>query len=379
MVEKHSLTRIYFVRHAQPDFECADDNVRPLTLEGEEDAKAVTDFFADKQIDVFYCSPYKRSHDTIAGAAKAAGLPIHTDVRLRERSAAPGSNNREMITKRWADFSWHEEGGESLGEVQARNMAALREILQKHAGKTIVIGTHGTALSTMLNYYESSFGCNDFFRIIDWMPYVIALDFEGDKCVEKTEHFHIEKEFKFKKHSSAKPVILVNLDWQNYESDWDVICRKAVRGIIRDAEGKYLLMQSKKYGEFKFPGGGMEEVEDEKETLIREVLEETGYKVLPESIKYFGETLEKKKSFLEENTLFEQRSIYYFCQVENTETTKQALTDNELALGLELKRVDINEAIAQNKKVKETVTEWLAKVPWTERDLCVMEILASMS
>lgn len=55
------------------------------------------------------------------------------------------------------------------------------------------------------------------------------------------------------------------------------------------------------------------------------------------------------------------------------------MTDNELALGLELKRVDINEAIAQNKKVKETVSDWLSKVPWTERDLCVMEILASMS
>ena len=373
------MTRIYFVRHAQPDFECPDDNIRPLTAEGAEDAKQVTAFFADKQIDAFYCSPYKRSHDTIAGAAAAAGLPIHTDVRLRERSSAPGSNNREMITKRWADFSWHEEGGEALGEVQVRNVAALTEILQKNPGKTIVIGTHGTALSTILNYYDPTVNSDAFFRIIDWMPYVIELDFEGEKCVGKTEHLHVEKEFKYKKHGSAKPVILVNLDWQNYEAGWDVISRKAVRGIIRDEDGNYMLMQSEKYGEFKFPGGGMEEGEDEKETLIREVLEETGHTVLPESIKYFGETIEKKKSFLEENTLFEQRSIYYFCQVKKENVVEQALSDNELALGLGLKFVDINEAIAQNKKVKETVPDWLSKVPWTERDLCVMEILASMS
>jgi len=378
-MEQHTLTRIFFVRHAQPDFECPDDNIRPLTAEGAEDAKQVTAFFADKQIDAFYCSPYKRSHDTIAGAAAVAGLPIHTDVRLRERSSAPGSNNREMITKRWADFSWHEEGGEALGEVQARNMAALTEILQKNPGKTIVIGTHGTALSTILNYYDPTVNSDAFFRIIDWMPYVIELDFEGEKCVGKTEHLHIEKEFKYKKHGSAKPVILVNLDWHNYEVGWDVISRKAVRGIIRDEEGHYMLMQSEKYGEFKFPGGGMEEGEDEKETLIREVLEETGHAVLPESIKYFGETIEKKKSFLEENTLFEQRSIYYFCQVKKENVVEQALSDNELALGLGLKFVDINEAIAQNKKVKETVPDWLSKVPWTERDLCVMEILASMS
>lgn len=373
------MTKLFFVRHAQPDFECADDNIRPLTAEGAEDAKQVTAFFADKQIDAFYCSPYKRSHDTIAGAAAAAGLPIQTDLRLRERTSAPGSNNREMIFRRWKDFSWHEEGGEPLGEVQARNMAAIRDILQREAGKTVVIGTHGTALSTILNYYDPTVNSDAFFRIIDWMPYVIELDFDGEKCVGKTEHLHVEKEFKYKKHASAKPVILVNLDWQNYEPDWDVISRKAVRGIIRDEDGNYMLMQSKKYGEFKFPGGGMEEDEDERETLIREVLEETGYTVLPESIKYFGETIEKKKSFLEENTLFEQRSVYYFCQIENVKAVQQALTDNELKLGLELKMVDINEAIAQNKKVKETVPEWLAKVPWTERDLCVMEILASMS
>lgn len=41
-----------------------------------------------------------------------------------------------------------------------------------------MIGTHGTALSTILNFYDNSFGCEDFLRIIDWMPYIIELDFE---------------------------------------------------------------------------------------------------------------------------------------------------------------------------------------------------------
>ena len=63
-------------------------------------------------------------------------------------------------------------------------------------GKKIVIGTHGTALSSILNYYDDRFGCEDFLRIIDWMPYILELDFEGTKLVDKYEHCHVEKEFK---------------------------------------------------------------------------------------------------------------------------------------------------------------------------------------
>ena len=55
-----------------------------------------------------------------------------------------------------------------------------------------------TALSTILNFYDSNFGCEDFLRIIDWMPYIIELDFEGDKLIAKQEHCYIEKKFEGK-------------------------------------------------------------------------------------------------------------------------------------------------------------------------------------
>ena len=48
-------------------------------------------------------------------------------------------------------------------------------------------------------YYTRRYnGCEDFLRIIDWMPYIIELDFEGGKLVSKQEHCHVEKEFKGK-------------------------------------------------------------------------------------------------------------------------------------------------------------------------------------
>lgn len=59
----------------------------------------------------------------------------------------------------------------------------------------MVIGTHGTALSTILCCYDPSYDCDSFLRIIDWMPFVVELDFEGTRFLRKTEHVHVEKLF----------------------------------------------------------------------------------------------------------------------------------------------------------------------------------------
>ena len=195
-----------------------DDRTRPLTEEGKKDSAIVLGFLKDKKIDAFYCSPYKRSVETIAEAADFFTKEIITDERLREREKGPDGNNHGMFRKRWADHNYHEEGGESIAMVQNRNIEALNEILSDNTDKDIVIGTHGTALSTILNFYDNNFGCEDFLRIIDWMPYIIELDFESScnatcvhekeaktesecplysfKLAAKQEHCHIEKEFK---------------------------------------------------------------------------------------------------------------------------------------------------------------------------------------
>lgn len=190
------MTRVFFVRHAQSEHAWKEDRTRPLTEEGKRDSAIVLEILKDKKIDVFYCSPYKRSMDTIADVAAYFGKEIITDERLREREKGPDGNNHEMFQKRWADHDYHEDGGESIAMVQKRNMEALNEILSDNLNKEIVVGTHGTALSTILNFYDNDFGCEDFLRIIDWMPYIIELDFEDNKMVGKYELCHVEKEFK---------------------------------------------------------------------------------------------------------------------------------------------------------------------------------------
>ena len=70
------------------------------------------------------------------------------------------------------------------------------DILEENEGKTVVIGTHGTALSSIINYFHPSFGCQDFLRIIDWMPYILEMQFDGKELISMTEIAHLVKPFK---------------------------------------------------------------------------------------------------------------------------------------------------------------------------------------
>lgn len=123
------MTKVYFVRHAQSEHAWNEDRTRPLTEEGKKDSAIVSDFLKDKKIDVFYCSPYKRSIDTIADAAAFFGKKIITDERLREREKGQDGNNHGMFRKRWENHDYHEYGGESISMVQNRNIEALNMIL----------------------------------------------------------------------------------------------------------------------------------------------------------------------------------------------------------------------------------------------------------
>lgn len=200
------LTRVYFVRHAQPMHDWEEDRTRPLTEDGLLDCNRVTEVLKDIEINYYISSPYKRSIDTIKDCAKVHCLEIVTDERFREREKGKEGNNFGMFRERWKDFNYHEIGGESLNMVQNRNIEVLLDVLRNHDGQNIVIGTHGTALSTIINYYEPSFCCDNFLRIIDYMPYIIRLDFEGINYIGKEELLIIEKEFTSKNRADKKVV-----------------------------------------------------------------------------------------------------------------------------------------------------------------------------
>ncbi len=181
------MTRVYFVRHAEPNYENHDDMLRELTPKGMEDRKLVTAFLADKDIDVVLSSPYKRAVDTVADFAEKNGLSIETIDDFRERKVGNGwiEDFKEFSRGQWADFSYKLPGGECIKEVQDRNIAALNTVLEKHNGKNIVVGSHGTALSTVINYYDNTFCYEDFEKIRFLMPWIVEFVFDADKkCID---------------------------------------------------------------------------------------------------------------------------------------------------------------------------------------------------
>lgn len=191
------MTKVYFVRHAQPDHSVRDDRHRPLTDEGKNDTRAVAELLRSRGVEFIASSPYVRAIDTVGLYSLWTGLDVNIFEDFRERNAGSwhGENFFEYIEKQWADFDYHIKDGESLREVQERNVRALRQILSEHDGERIAIATHGTALSTILNNYYPEFDFNCFKKIVDFMPFIIRLDFDGDKCVNSQVELVIHKEY----------------------------------------------------------------------------------------------------------------------------------------------------------------------------------------
>ena len=179
------MTTIYFVRHAEPNYDNHDDMTRELSEKGLKDRALVTAFLQDKQIDAVLSSPFKRAVDTVREFAELHGLEIEIIEDFRERRIDNCwiEDFKGFCKKQWEDFSYKLSDGESLHEVQARNIAALKAVLKRYEGKKLVVGSHGTALSTIINYYDHSFGHAQFEEIRGLMPWVVQFCFEGEECV----------------------------------------------------------------------------------------------------------------------------------------------------------------------------------------------------
>jgi 2,3-bisphosphoglycerate-dependent phosphoglycerate mutase len=155
-----------------------------------EDTKKVTKVLADKGITNVYSSPYKRSVDTIRHFADSCGLEIKTHENFRERNVGTWVEDfKAYSANQWSDFGHKLEGGECLREVQQRNISALQEVLNECNGKSIAIATHGTALSTIINHFKPEFGYEDFWAIIDKMPYILCFKFDDGRfeAIEEIE------------------------------------------------------------------------------------------------------------------------------------------------------------------------------------------------
>ena len=106
--------------------------------------------------------------------------------------------------------------------------------------------------------------------------------------------------------------MLFTMDAKDYDPDAPLHIRPSVRGIILQ-DGKVLMVHSLKYDYYKFPGGGIEVGESQEDALCREVREETGFTVLPESVREYGLVHRRERD--DDGTTFVQDNLYYLCEI----------------------------------------------------------------
>lgn len=153
---------------------------------------------------------------------------------------------------------------------------------------------------------------------------------------------------------------LFTLDYKNYNPEWEYSKRDSARGIIVFGEkngefysenDKIALVYAKNDGYFKFPGGGIHADENKIEALIREVSEEVGLSVIPDSVQEYGVVPRFQLSSQYPDVIFDQESFYYFCKVTD-DSHQQNLDPYEAEAGFQLQVVTIKEAIEKNLKYK---------------------------
>ncbi len=143
--------------------------------------------------------------------------------------------------------------------------------------------------------------------------------------------------------------LLCEFDYKDYDKCTRSFERNAVRAIIFK-NNKIAMVKSDKEGYYKFPGGGMEKDESKIDTLIRETLEETGLSIIPESIKEYGYTCEKRKGTYDFDEIFIQNSYYYTADVADT-ISELSLDKYEKILGYHLEFVPLEIAYEANKTI----------------------------
>ncbi len=176
------MTEVYFIRHSLRDNATYDDMDVPLTAEGEKRALILADAFANVSIEQIFSSPFQRSVRTLNPLAHSKNLEIQLISDFRERNVGHEIADFWPFAKQqWNDFDYKFADGESLREVQNRNISALEQILTTSKNQKVAIGTHGTSLSTILNFYQPDFQFQDFQSLAGKMPYVIKMDFAENK------------------------------------------------------------------------------------------------------------------------------------------------------------------------------------------------------
>jgi probable phosphoglycerate mutase len=201
------MTRVIAVRHGQTEWNVQariqGQGDSDLTEEGRAQARSIAQRLAREPFDAIVSSDLGRAASTAKAISERTGKPVVLDARLRERHFGVGEGmTYEEVDRAYpgafarvrnVDPDFVIPGGESRRQFHERVRGAFDSLATAHAGKTIVIVTHGGVLAT-------------FFRHVHDIPLDIAhpiaitnasynmLSFDGGKwsVVTWSDNAHLE-------------------------------------------------------------------------------------------------------------------------------------------------------------------------------------------
>jgi len=155
------MTTLILIRHGETDWNIegryTGQSDVPLNARGLEQANSLAEQLQGRKIDVIYSSDLRRAHQTAEALAESCGVRILIDPRLREVHQGEWEGMLFKDIRARYSQAWEQRardpllvappGGETVGEVRARVLEALREILQQHPDGHLAIVSHGLVLA----------------------------------------------------------------------------------------------------------------------------------------------------------------------------------------------------------------------------------------
>lgn len=158
------VTELVVVRHGETLWNAQgrlqghiDGKLSPL---GHRQAQAIAERLGREAFHALYSSDLGRAVQTATCIASRLGLPLNTDQRLRERclgifQSLTWAQVQQRYPVEYARFvagrpDYEIPDGESSRQVHDRVVAAMKDIITRHAGQRVAIVTHGGVLHRLL-------------------------------------------------------------------------------------------------------------------------------------------------------------------------------------------------------------------------------------
>jgi ribonuclease H / adenosylcobalamin/alpha-ribazole phosphatase len=156
-------TVTHLLRHGRtehtPERRYSGRNELPLSRTGRAEAEAAAVRAKELGIEVVVSSPLRRARETADVVAATLGLPVEVDDDLTELDFGDLEGltfdealaEHPLATRRFmADVAAAAPGGESVVQVSARVARARARLLQRHAGRTVLVVSHVTPIKLFL-------------------------------------------------------------------------------------------------------------------------------------------------------------------------------------------------------------------------------------